>query len=170
MSSHLYLLFGVLFLVLIPLRVTAWSWRPLQRTSYCSFLDDIEVIYHLGDYLLLSVTPSLKQQPGHYYMYNWKSGHMFGQPLEQAQLFGQLDSPKEGRLLFATTFDMCSLQLDSRPRRRRKRQFDLATDLGSFGFGAAEETTFEKRKGILLWVFGLKANSLFSCDNAGNGI
>ena len=118
-----------------------WSaWKPSQPISFCSFLNGIELIYQIGDYLFLSASNSQsrqKQSETLFYVYNQKNGQLYGQPLRQSELFGEStvesDIP-DGRLVFATTFDTCSLKLDverkRRRKRRKKRQFDDFPGMG----------------------------------------
>ena len=146
----LALLSPILTMFLMPFEVATWSWKPMQQNSYCSSLDRVQFVYHLGDYLLLSLPPILIRKRSlpleQFYLYNWKSGHLYGQPLRKRDIFGQ--DGVDGLLLFATTFDICSLKLDvdQRPMRRRKRYLGL----DAFGLGGNDELNFEKRKAELM--------------------
>lgn len=130
------------------------SWRKKssssQSVSSCSILKGIELIYHVGDYLLLSLASSRQQTKDQlFYLYNTRNGQMYGQPLELGQVFASgedsVDDILDGRLVFATTLDSCSLKLDSeskrrrRRRRRRKRQLDVGFDFGN-GFITSDQS------------------------------
>ena len=68
----------------------------LSIENYCNKFQSVDNIYHIGDYLLLSHRPkdrtltqiqSYDQSSTFFYAYNWRTGRLYHNVVDQGQLF-----------------------------------------------------------------------------------
>ncbi|KAJ6219580.1 hypothetical protein RDWZM_005392 [Blomia tropicalis] len=100
-------------------------------TKFCeNRLNQVERVFHIDNYLLLELKNdrSRSEQLSRFYLYDWKTGHILNQQIDQDQLFGFHDR-LVGKLVLASTFNLCSLLSQNHRKKRHLRNFNQTKNI-----------------------------------------